>query len=40
MDKLKELWNWLLRPYRRYQERKRIAAKMAKIAEHDPYIYK
>ncbi len=40
MDKLKDLWNWLLKPYRNCQERKHIAARMAKLNEQDPYIYK
>jgi hypothetical protein len=40
MDKLKNLWRKIFAPYYRWQERKRIAARIAALTKEDPYIYK
>jgi hypothetical protein len=40
MDKLRNLWRKIFAPYYRWKERKRIAARIARLNEQDPYIYK
>ena len=32
--------NWLLRPYRQWQERKAFKKRLAELRKRDPFIYK
>jgi hypothetical protein len=40
MDKLRNLWRKIFAPYYQWKECKRIAARIARLNEQDPYIYK
>jgi hypothetical protein len=37
---MRKIINWLLSPYRRYQEKKAFEARLAELRKRDPFIYK
>jgi hypothetical protein len=37
---MKKIFEWLLAPYRRYQENKKLKKRIEDLRKRDPFIYK
>jgi hypothetical protein len=37
---MKKILEWLLTPYRRYQENKKLKKRLEELRKRDPFIYK